>query len=72
MTISIIIKKADINTTILGLNYQVTCDNGIVLNFTKAAIEELYNDMLAADKDFKERHEGKTQAKFYGVIDVQE
>ena len=65
MKVILIVTKEDINTTLCGLNYVVTAENGMILNFTKEAIEELHKDMIAADGDFKEKHEGKTQQEFY-------
>jgi hypothetical protein len=49
MTIVLLITKEDISTHQMGLHYQIKTQNGIELNFTKEAIEELYEDMRAID-----------------------
>jgi hypothetical protein len=49
MTIIICITKADVHTQPIGLNYQISLPGNLFINFTKEAIEELYNDMVAID-----------------------
>jgi hypothetical protein len=50
MTIIFCVTKEDINTHKVGNNYSIATQSGININFTKEAIEELYNDMLGLDE----------------------
>lgn len=49
--LTIKIEKEDINTSEIGINIMVNCENNISIVFTREALEELINDYNDIKKD---------------------
>jgi hypothetical protein len=65
----ICLTKDDIKTSKLGFNYRVQVNESLELNFTKEALDELFNDVKAIDErgGYYEKigeHEGQPVYKF--------
>lgn len=51
MTICLLITKEDIETTKIGLHYQIKTKEGVTINFTPDALDELIADYEALKKE---------------------